>query len=344
MGCQRLHDRCWLLSVAGSTIYDVAKAAGVATSTVSRAFSSPDRISAPTRERVLAVAAELGYRPNPHARALLTGRHHTIAMVVSDITNPHYFELIRGAEQRAKASGCTLVLVNGEESARIELEQVQRLVKSVDGFVLGASRLPDDNLRLIAAQRPIVLMNRELEGLDSVVLDHQDGCRRIVEHLASLGHEHLLYLAGPRNSWMAATRWEALRVAAAAIGVTAERIGPFTPKVAPGGAAADAALSTGATAIIAHNDLLAIGVMQRLAQRGVGVPDDVSVVGFDDIFAAALCTPRLTTLGGPHVDVGRGAVDLLLSAVGPVRQDRAPIQVAVPAELSLRESTGPRPG
>jgi LacI family transcriptional regulator len=326
--------------VSGPTIYDVARAAGVATSTVSRAFSNPNRVGADTRERVLAVASELGYRPNPHARALLSGRHHTVAMVVSDITNPHYFELIRGAEQRAKASDYTLVLVNAEESPRIEWDQVQRLVPAVDGFVLAASRLPDENLLQIAAQRPVVLMNRELTGLASVVLDHVQGCRQIVEHLASLGHRDLLYLAGPRNSWMASTRWAALQAAGRSLGVTTRRIGPFTPKVSQGGAAADGALNSAATAVVAHNDLLAIGVLQRLAQRGVRVPEDVSVVGFDNIFAADLCTPGLTTLGGVHADVGRAAVELLLAATAATnrREDRP--QVALPTELVLRGSTG----
>src|SRR5690349_12044887 len=136
--------------MVGSTIYDVAAAAGVATSTVSRAFSNPHRVNAQTRQRILAVAARLQYRPNPHARALLSGRHHTVAMVVSDIANPHFFEFIRGAELRARTSEYTLVLVNGEESARIEYDQIQRLVPAVDGFVLAASRLPDENLRQIA--------------------------------------------------------------------------------------------------------------------------------------------------------------------------------------------------
>ncbi len=337
MGCQLgLSER-----VSGPTIYDVAAAAGVATSTVSRAFSSPTRVNAKTRERVLAVAAELGYQPNPHARALLSGRHHTVAMVVSDITNPHYFELIRGAEMRARASEYTLVLVNAEESPRIEYDQIQRLVSSVDGFVLAASRLPDENLRQIAAQRPVVLMSRELSGLASVVLDHEQGCRQIVEHLASLGHRELTYLAGPANSWMANTRWSALRTAADDLGLAARRIGPFTPKVSQGGAAADGALNAGSSAIVAHNDLLAIGVVQRLAQRSVRVPDDVSVVGFDDIFAATLCTPTLTTLGGAHADVGRSAVDILLGAVGPSRAQELPLpQVVLPTELVLRESTG----
>jgi DNA-binding LacI/PurR family transcriptional regulator len=326
--------------MARPTIYDVARAAGVATSTVSRAFSTPGRVSARTREHVLGVAAELGYRPNPHARALLSGRHYTVAMVVSDITNPHYFELIRGAELRAKASEYTLVLVNAEESPRIEYDQIQRLISSVDGFVLAASRLPDENLTQIAAQRPVVLMNRQAPGLASVVLDHVQGCRQIVEHLASLGHRKLIYLAGPRNSWMAKIRWAAVKDAAKDLAIEAKRIGPFTPKVSQGGAAADGALHAGATGIIAHNDLLAIGVSQRLAQRSVKVPDAVSIVGIDNIFAADLCTPSLTTLGGAHAEVGRAAVELLLDAVGPARSQSPPPQVVLPTELVIRDSTG----
>jgi DNA-binding LacI/PurR family transcriptional regulator len=326
--------------VSGPTIYDVAAAAQVATSTVSRAFSQPGRVASGTRERILAVAAELGYRPNPHARALLSGKHHTLAMVVSDITNPHYFELIRGAELRARLSEYTLLLVNAEESPRVEWEQIQRLSPAVDGFVLAASRLPDENLHQVAAQRPVVLMSRELPGLASVVLDHVEGCRQIVAHLASLGHRDFVYLAGPRNSWMAATRWTALQAAAEQFGISARRIGPFTPKVSQGGAAADGAINAEATAVVAHNDLLAIGVIQRLAQRGLRVPEDLSVVGFDDIFAADVCTPGLTTLGGAHVDVGRAAVELLLNA-GVRAPDDQP-RVVLPTELVLRASTGAR--
>src|SRR5918996_569346 len=146
-------------AMSGPTIYDVAREAGVAASTVSRAFNNPNRVRASTRDHILSVARKLGYRHNPHARALLAGRTHAIGMVVSDITNPHYFELIRGAEMRAKASKYTLVLVNADESPRVEYDQIQRLVSSVDGFVLAASRLPDENLRQIAPQRPLVLMS-----------------------------------------------------------------------------------------------------------------------------------------------------------------------------------------
>ena len=327
--------------MARTTIYDVANAAGVATSTVSRAFSRPGRVSAVTRDRIMRVAAELDYRPNPHARALLSGKHQTVAMVVSDITNPHYFELIRGAEMRARVSEYTLLLVNAEESPRVEWEQIQRLSPAVDGFLLAASRLPDENLQQVAAQRPVVLISRELPGLASVVLDHGEGCRQIVAHLASLGHRDLLYLAGPRNSWMAATRWAALQSAAEQVGMGVRRIGPFTPKATQGGAAADGAVNDGATAVVAHNDLLAIGVMQRLSQRGLRVPEDVSVVGFDDIFAADVCTPGLTTLGGAHVDVGRAAVELLLTAGSRAADDQP--RVVLPTALVLRRSTGNAP-
>jgi DNA-binding LacI/PurR family transcriptional regulator len=331
-----------MASMPRTTIYDVAHAAGVATSTVSRAFSTPGRVGHATRERILKAADELGYRPNPHARALLSGRTHTIAMVVSDITNPHYFELIRGAEMRAKASEYTLVLVNAEESPRIEYEQIQRLARSVDGFLLAASRLPDENLVELATAYPTVLLNREQAGISSVVLDHREGCRQMVEHLASLGHRSLVYLAGPRNSWMAANRWAALRDGAAGVGIDAHRLGPFTPTVVHGGAAADAALRSDATAIVAHNDLLAIGVMRRLTQRGIAVPEDVSVLGFDNIFAADLCTPGLTTLGGAHADVGRAAVEMLLEATRPGgARETTTSQALLPAELVLRTSTGP---
>ena len=261
-------------------------------------------------------------------------------MVVSDITNPHFFELIRGAEMRAKAAAYTLVLVNAEESPRMEFDQVRRLARSVDGFLLAASRQPDENIVRWAADHPVVMVNRRVPGLASVVLEHTEGCRQMVAHLASLGHSSVVYLAGPTNSWMAASRWAAIQQAATEHELTAVRIGPYTPTVASGGAAADAALRTGATAFIAHNDLLAMGVMRRLADRSVRVPADVSVLGFDDIFAADLCTPRLTTLGGAHANVGRAAVEILLEAIDSPRDGRSTPQIVLPSQLVLRDSTG----
>jgi LacI family transcriptional regulator len=332
----------WLDARVQPTIYDVAKAAGVAASTVSRTFNKPGRVNEATRQRVLAAAAELGYEHSPQNRALPGGRHRTIAMVLSDITNPHFFELIRGAEQRAKASDVTLVIVNAEESQRIEENQVRDLSPNVDGFVLAASRLADDALTTLAEKHRVVLLNRELAGLTSVTLAVGAGCQQILEHLASLGHRSFTYCAGPPGSWMGAVRWAALSAGAEEHGLTAHRVGPYTPNVANGGAAADGALRTGATAIVAHNDLLAFGVIRRLTQRGIRVPDDVSVVGFDDIFASEFVHPSLTTLGGPGAHAGRLAVELLIDQfAGRATQDAE--QIRLPTELVLRESSGPAP-
>ncbi|THJ04320.1 LacI family transcriptional regulator [Nocardioides sp.] len=335
------------MAVQQPTIYDVARRAGVAPSTVSRAFGRPERVGARTREQVLAAAKELGYVPNPHARALQTGRHRTIAMVISDIANPHFFELIRGAEQRAKAAENTLVIVNAEESPTIERDQINGLLRSVDGFILAASRLPDDDLRALASKHHVVLVDRELAPLPSVAMDTGSGCRQILEHFASLGHEEFTYCAGPPGSWMGAARWAALKAGAEEHGLRARRVGPYTPTVANGGAAADGALRSGTTALVAHNDLLAIGIMRRLADRGVRVPADISVLGFDDIFAAELVQPTLTTLGGPDAHAGRLAVELLLDLLKAphghhVGDDgESPHRIRLPTSLVLRESSGP---
>ncbi|MEU2200197.1 LacI family DNA-binding transcriptional regulator [Isoptericola sp. NPDC019482] len=325
----------------GPTIYDVAEAAGVAASTVSRAFNKPGRVHTSTRERVLAAAAELGYEHHPQSRALPGGRHRTVAMVLSDITNPHFFELIRGAEQRVKAADATLVIVNAEESERIEESQVRDLAPTVDGFVLASSRLRDEQLIELAARQRVVLLNREVAGMASVALDTTSGCRQMLQHLASLGHQSFTYCAGPPGSWMGAARWAALSAGAEEHGLTAHRVGPYTPNVANGGAAADGALRTDATAFVAHNDLLAIGVVRRLAQRGVRVPDDVSVIGFDDIFAAEYMHPSLTTLGGPGSHAGRLAVELLIDQFAGVSTQ--PEQIRLPTQLVLRGSSGPAP-
>ena len=237
-----------------------------------------------------------------------------------------------------------MVLVNAEESPRIELEQVRGLARQVDGFVLASSRLADQVLLDLGGRHQIVLLNRELPGLTSVTLDTTAGCRQILEHLASLGHEELTYCAGPTYSWMGAARWSALRAGAEASGLRARRVGPYNPTIANGGAAADAALRDGTTAIVAHNDLLAIGVMRRLADRGVRVPEDVSVVGFDNIFAADIVEPTLTTLAGPHADAGRQAVEILLWMLARDGREASspapPEQTRLPTELVLRRSTG----
>jgi DNA-binding LacI/PurR family transcriptional regulator len=320
------------------TLHDVAREAGVAVSTVSRALADPERVNVRTREHVQAVASEMGYRPNRLAQALPTGRTRMLAVLVPDITNPHNFGLVRGAEAQARAAGSTLVIADTQGGAELEATHLDQLGSTVDGFVLAASRLPDDELRTLAERSPGVLVNRRVAGLASLVTDSADGSRQIVEHLVALGHRSLAYLAGPSDSWSDAERWRALSEHAEAAGATIVRCGPFPPTLDGGPAAADVGLATGATALVAFNDLLAIGVLRRLGERGIAVPDRVSVVGYDDIFGSDFCSPPLTTVAGPVDEAGRTLVDVLMSGREPV-----PV-LTLPTQLRVRASTGPPPG
>ncbi|MDT7578212.1 MAG: hypothetical protein QOH17_4545 [Pseudonocardiales bacterium] len=322
--------------VRAVTLEDVAREAGVAVSTVSRALSNPERVSRRTREHVRAVAQRMDYRPNLLAQALPSGRTRMLAIVVSDITNPHQFGLIRGAEAQAGAAGYTLLLADGRGRPELEAELTAKLGSTVDGFVLASSRRPDAELVELRGRRPVVLFNRELAGFPSVVTDYADGSRQVVEHLVALGHRSLAYLGGPRNAWSERKRWGALTAEARRAGVDIVRLGPFPPTLEGGVAGADVGLASGATALVAFNDLMAIGALRRLEQREVAVPSAISVVGYDDIFGADFCHPPLTTVASPVEDAGRALVDLLLG-------DHPSQRVTLPTELRIRASTAPPP-
>ncbi len=273
----------------------------MAPSTVSRAFTNPGRVNHHTREHVLAVAERLGYAPNPAAQALESGRTRTLALLVPDITNPYFAGRDQGRRARGRpTAGLTLVLGDTQENpAPGGSSWSAGSGRRVDGFVLSASRLPDDELLRAAELNPIALVNRAAPGLACVVADFDTGTRQIVDHLASLGHRSFVFLGGPPESWSGARRWAGLRrPPRAARGLDGRPLRAVPPTLGGGPAAADAvARAGGATAVVAHNDMLAIGVMQRLSRaRRRRCPDDVSVVGFDDIFGADFCQPPLTTL------------------------------------------------
>jgi LacI family transcriptional regulator/LacI family repressor for deo operon, udp, cdd, tsx, nupC, and nupG len=175
-------------------------------------------------------------------------------------------------------------------------------------------------------------------------MDSADGTRQAVEHLAALGHRRIAYLSGPEHSWSNGARLRGLRASAAATGVTALELGPFSPQFEAGLQAADLALASGVTAVLAYNDLMALGVLHRLAARGVRVPDHLSVVGFDDIAMAAMATPPLTTVVMPKEAAGRAAVELLLDQLAlPAEERDNTEQRLLPAQLLVRASTMPPP-
>jgi len=320
------------------TLADVAAASGVAISTVSRALTRPERVNPLTRHRIEEAATALGYAPNTTARALTSGRTRTVAVLVSDVTNPFYFGIIRGTQQELRTAGYTQLLVDTEESDELEDAVLERLRASYDGAIVAASRLSDRRLAELAARIPLVAINRQTRGVASVFIDTPTGIAQAVEHLVSHGHRRIAYVAGPPKSWPNERRWRAFCAAVERHGAEPARVGPFSPLRSQGAAAADAVLNTGATACLAFNDLLAIGMLRRLAERGVRVPEDLSVVGCDDIFGADFCHPPLTTITAPIAHAGRAAVKLLLEQLGGQAPRRS---ATLPTHLTIRASTGP---
>ncbi|MFV0373367.1 LacI family DNA-binding transcriptional regulator [Microbacterium sp.] len=321
-----------------ATIYDIAELAGVSPSTVSRALSKPGRISAGTEQRIRAAAAELKFRVNPVARALHTGRHHTIGLVVADITNPVVFGIVRGAEHAASAAGYTLVIAESQESGQTEAEAIERLLPSVDGLILATTRLADDRIAELADRKPVVLINRAVSGVDGVLPDVQRGVGELMAHLSGLGHRSLAFVSGPESSWIGRQRWDRLLEASESLDVAVVEIGPNAPTIEGGHDALRRVLAARPSAVVAFNDLIAIGLMQAASARGMRVPDDLSVAGFDDIFGSELIVPSLTTVRSRLVEAGERAVRGILARTD---QTPAPDGGLLRTELVVRGSTGP---
>lgn len=327
------------------TITDVALAAGVSESTVSRSFSSPDLLHPETRLRVLDVARRMEYVPNRQARSLATGTTGTFGLVVPDVMNPFFPPFIKAAQARARENDRDVFLADSDEDPLVESLVLKRLSKRVDGLLLCASRVPDAYLLELADEMPVVLFNRAVPGLASVLFDEANGMRQAVEHLAALGHQRIGYVGGPVQSWADERRRAGLRDAAEEFTVSLVDLGPHVPTWEAGVQAADKVLASSVTAVVVFDDTMAIGVMSRLAARGVRVPEDVSVVGHDNIAMAPMWHPSLTTIDVKCGPAGRAATDLLLGMPvgGPSTQTAPAAQssLVLPVQLMIRDSTGP---
>lgn len=318
-----------------TTLADVARVAGVSTSTASRALAGITAVAPGTRERVRLAAAELGYEPNLAARQLVTGQGQAIALVLPDIANPFYAGVAKGMQQRVRAEGLTAVFADTDEDPEIERAVLTQMAPVAARLVLASPRLGDEAIRAVAERARVVLVNREVDGLPAVTGDNADGVRQALVHLRALGHRRVGYAGGPATSWSDAARRAGLSAAPTDLHVV--DLGAFRPGPAGGVAAADLALSEGLTAVLAFNDQLAMGILGRLADRGVTVPDRLSVVGFDDIPVARLLAPPLTSVTVPAESLGRSAVELLLGA----RPE--PGLRTLPVELTVRRSTAEPP-
>ena len=322
------------------TIYDVALEAGVAASTVSRAYSKPGRVHADTAQRIFAAAERLGYRAAPaHARPP-GERQKAIGLVVADVTNPFYGDIIKGAYEAAREAGYQMILTHTNESPEVERETIEHELAQVDGIVIASSRMSDSSLRMVAKQKAVVLLNRMIPEASCVLNDNDRGIRLAAEHLAALGHDRILYVGGPEASWSDGVRWRALREAAADLGLEARRVGPNEPNVLAGLSAARRVAHLEATAVMAYNDQLAIGIVKGLRKLEVRVPEEVSVVGFDDITYAELIEPQLTTVASPLYRMGfTGVQNCIAVARGAVPKGPP---LVLPMRLVVRQSTSQR--
>jgi LacI family transcriptional regulator len=322
---------------------EVAREAGVSLMTVSRVINHKQDVNPKTRQRVLEVIQRLGYRPSGIARGLATRRTATLGLVVPDISNPFFSSVARGVEHVAYAGGYNVLLCNSEEDPEREWEVLLSLEdKHVDGVVLCSSRLEHARLKSVLSRHPaVVLVNRRLEaGVDHVLLDDEAGGGLVARHLLGCGHRRIGLLAGPAASYSARQREAGFRAALAMAGLFLEPawIHACAPTVAGGqqGAAQLLQARPDLTALFCYNDLVAVGALQAAAGLERRVPQDLAVVGFDDILLAGLVTPALTTCRVPLYELGSQAARSLLARIQGCPGDCR--EIVLQPELIVRQS------
>jgi LacI family transcriptional regulator len=283
----------------------------------------------------------MGYRPNAAARSLITGRTGNIGLVVPDLENPFFASVTKGVQHRARSAGYAVLIADSDEDPSAEPELARSLAKQVDGLLLCSPRAPEEVLTQLATETTVVLVNRRSGDLPAVVIDNREGVRQALVHLRALGHRRVAYVGGPASSWSNRERLTAfLDIGAGDPDMDVVDLGFFRPYLSGGIAAGDLVIHSGATAVLAYNDVVAFGLLERFRQRGVRVPDDISVIGTDNISVSALTSPPLTSIGLPLVNCGRAGVDLLL---GVVRDPATPPvhHHDLSVQLVVRGSTGP---
>jgi LacI family transcriptional regulator len=324
------------------TIYDLAKVLGLSAATVSRALQNSPLVKEETRSHVQEAARRLGYRPNSLARSLTTGRTRTIGMLVGDVVNAFYPELIDSVQLACDQRGYSLVLGSTREDPLREEQTFHLLLQQqVDGVIICSPRSPDDVLAEWARALPVILLNRTgPDGVPAVSVDNRKGGYMAASHLIARGARRLLYLGGPQTAEACRRREEGVQAAVSEAGAEIVcRYAPARPEAAQ--AIVQSLFADGARpfdAIAAYDDVMAAGVIRGLLEAGVQVPREVSVTGFDDVTLSRLVTPSLTTVRQPLSTMAALALDLLLSAIGGAQTgDRVQLEPA----LVVRQSAPP---
>jgi LacI family transcriptional regulator len=323
---------------------DIAEAAGVTIATASRSLNARYGVNPDTRERVLQVAARLGYRPNRLARGLVTGHSQIFGLIISDIRNPFFSEVARGVEDAAYSAGCDVVLCNSDLDAQKQNHYIDSLMaKRVDGIIMNSVNALEEaeQNRLAQSGVPVVLLNRCPTHLpfSTVSADNEQGGRLAAEHFLRLGHRRFALLSGPRQHGNLSQRargfLQAVREYDSAAAITTLH-GRHT---FAGGQAMALKLfqeKQDVTAIFAANDAVAFGVLKAASECEVRVPHDVSVIGFDNVDFASIAHPPLTTIHQSKYEMGQAAVNVLLRLAKG--KDRSPENRVLGVQLIERES------
>lgn len=336
------------------SIEDIAREAGVANSTVSRALRNSRLISTDVREQIQRIAREMGYTPNSIAQSLQNQRSHTIGLAVTTIADPFFADVAKGVEEGAQAAGFSVFLSASYRDPVREiavLETFQR--RRVDAIIVADSRISMHHAeRLVHADVPTVLINSQAEEqsqfLHSVAVDDYQGARQAVEYLIQLGHRKIGYLGSSTRPKSNHHRLAGYRDALLAAGVepsalwsvaAPEEDVTLKDDVAVGQALVAPLLAEHITALFCYNDMTAVGVLMTCRERGIAVPEALSVIGFDDIATAQYVTPALTTVQQPKMQLGSVAFQMLLDLL-----EHRPVQNhVIPPKLVQRASTAPKP-
>ncbi len=327
-----------------ATIRDVASELGMSVATVSRALSQPELLRPETRERVLSIVAKLGYRPNVLARSLRRGQAHAIVLVVPKLS-PFFLEIFAGAEDAAQAAGLAVLLGNSDGKPEREEAYFDQVMSGrADGIILLTGLMPSSYADGKRALPPMVSVLERLQGHDAPVIriDHRSASAEVTRHLIDLGHRRIAHIAGTRNAASSQHRISGYKDALAAAGI------PYDEELVVAGnfsmqSGADAmerllALDEPPTGVFAGNDEMAFGAVRTARAHGLSVPEDLSMVGFDDQATAAFYNPPLTTIHTPCREIGRRATQELVEQIAGRNVAR---EIVLPTKLIVRDSTAP---
>ncbi len=324
---------------------DVAKIANVSTATVSRVLRSPETVKENTRKKVLSVIEELNYQPNILARHFRRNETNTVLVIVPNIMNTVFSEIVGGIEQAASISGYKVLLRNTNRDVRNEYEAIDHLKqRQVDGMILLSERLEKQTILNISQQYPVVLASAYIEGLKvpTVSIDNISSSREATEHLIKLGHKRIAHICGSLFSLISRDRVKGFNQAIYQNEIQMESVliqeGDFTFDSGYNQMLKFLALDVPPTAVFAANDEMAMGAIKAAKENGLRVPEDLAVVGFDNIKFSSIFEPALTTIAQPKYEMGKKAMELLLEQMKGVVHTKS--QYVLDSKLIIRESCG----